>query len=268
MSNAPFKIAAVMMAFEESFVLRRTLPSLLAAVDQIVIVDMGSTDGSTALYAQMLRPQDLVVCYPRQALFTFGFSHPRNYGAQFAEAQWVLAIDADEWIDPADIVRLREVLAAPDAPAVMSVERLNYSRADDLHIDDLSAVLQRAPRVREVHRRLHRPLQTIRWEGLIHEDMWWDGESAYLRCGVSGLTLHHLNHYKPQGSEEGKTGLYSFLTLRALRYPGFRPGTNPFWLTDYVRDHFPTLLTRANAFAMREGLSPLIESELRERMLG
>ena len=97
-------IAAVVLAYNELDMLRLTLTAIKAAVDHVVVVDMGFTDGSAMLYRSILGPGDKVVPYDRLQLALGGFAQARNHGASFATADWIFAVDSDEWIDPDEVL--------------------------------------------------------------------------------------------------------------------------------------------------------------------
>ncbi|MGQ9853751.1 MAG: glycosyltransferase family 2 protein, partial [Candidatus Oleimicrobiaceae bacterium] len=90
---------------EERFI-GKCLASVQGAVDEIVIVDTGSTD-KTGEIAEKFGAK--VYHHPWQD----SFSEARNYGLQFVASQWVLVLDADEELERADIGLLRKAVQAP-----------------------------------------------------------------------------------------------------------------------------------------------------------
>lgn len=102
------KLSAVLIVRDAA----QVLPACLAALqfcDEILVVDSGSTD-ATVQIAQRSGARMIE-------------THWRGFGAQrqFAVAQaahdWVLCIDADEWVTPELRESIRAVLAVPAAPA-------------------------------------------------------------------------------------------------------------------------------------------------------
>jgi len=69
-------------------------------VDEIVVVDTGSTDATR----RIARARGA-----RLYSFTWAddFAAARNHGVARARGRWILYIDADEWMRPADAARLR-----------------------------------------------------------------------------------------------------------------------------------------------------------------
>jgi len=258
------KIAALVLAYNEAEMLQHTLPAMKQCVDEIIVVDMGSDDGSFEIYEKFLTEADRVVSYPRSNLFAFGFAHPRNYGTQFTRANWVLAIDSDELVEPEQVRALRQL--DPGATRAFNVTRKNYQQAPGLGLHDLGQLIKDAPFTTEQHRRFHWNDPAMRWEGLIHEEIWDGGASAYATAGQVDVTLHHLNAYKTHGSAHEKQLLYSYITLKAVAFPRFQYGTNEYWFTTFVQQNFSSLVEYANAFSDAQGLPRLPMSLLTEAL--
>ncbi|CAB3395200.1 glycosyltransferase family 2 protein [Kyrpidia spormannii] len=102
-------VAAVIVAKNESRSIGRCLESLKGAVDEILVVDTGSTD-DTAAVAETF-PGVRVLFYA----WNDNFAAARNFGLDNIAADWVLWIDADEWVHPDDKPLIREAAAMLDA---------------------------------------------------------------------------------------------------------------------------------------------------------
>ena len=112
-----YKISAVVIAYNDAPNMRRCLDSL-HWVDEIVVVDSHSTDGTTEI---CLEYTDKVFHYPFE-----GFGALRNQAITHATHEWILSLDTDEWVTP-DIQREIEGLLAHDPPAqAYFVPRRNY----------------------------------------------------------------------------------------------------------------------------------------------
>ena len=109
--SAPMnRIALVVIARNEARCIQRCLHSARAWVDEMWVLDTGSTDDTVALAAG---------CGAQVAAFDWidDFSAARNAALALTDAPWRLVLDADEWI--ADTAQARQVLrglrlAAPD----------------------------------------------------------------------------------------------------------------------------------------------------------
>lgn len=92
------KVSIVIPAFNAEKTLTRTVDSVLAQTEkhwQMLIVDDGSTDTTLAL-AQQLTKTDLRITALSQK--NAGVSAARNLALHKAESEWVLFLDADDWL--------------------------------------------------------------------------------------------------------------------------------------------------------------------------
>lgn len=230
-----------------------TLPLLKSCVDEIVIVDMGSNDGSIETFSELLSKKDKIIHYDRKCLFQFGFGHPRNYGAKFATSEFILAIDADEALFPDEFNPAWN--AMDKRMRVFAANGRNYMNPNHDVLEEFSeetAALyeystQPCPRIY-----LNDPF--IRYEGIIHEAIWDRDRRGYdISPPFVSADIHHLAEFKPsRGQPQKKFDLYAYLMIKAHVYPGFQMyGWDP-GAIDRDRDN---LFKRANAFAIENGLS-------------
>jgi glycosyltransferase involved in cell wall biosynthesis len=111
-------ISAVVHTRNEERNLPYALRSIRPWVDEIVVVDMESTDGTVAIAE---RAGARVVAHP-----PMGFADPaRAFGCAQTRGEWILVLDADELVPPALARRLSEVAQREEADAVR-IPRLNY----------------------------------------------------------------------------------------------------------------------------------------------
>jgi hypothetical protein len=102
-------VSACLIARNEERCLDRCLTSLRGAVDEIVVVDTGSTDRTLEIArAHGARVGTFVWCDD--------FAAARNAALDLATGDWVLSIDADEWLAD-DACRRFVRIAAERAPA-------------------------------------------------------------------------------------------------------------------------------------------------------
>jgi glycosyltransferase involved in cell wall biosynthesis len=86
------RISAVLITKNEARNVERCLASLAPVVDEIVVVDDQSTDGTPALC------EGLGARVVQQAWL--GFGPQKNFANGLAQHDWILSIDADEALDP------------------------------------------------------------------------------------------------------------------------------------------------------------------------
>lgn len=101
------------------------LPTCLASVafaDEVVIVDSGSHDGTPELARQAGARVIETTDWP-------GFGPQKQRGLDAATGQWVLCIDADEWLDATLARSIQQVTAqstpADGAPVAYEIDRLS-----------------------------------------------------------------------------------------------------------------------------------------------
>ena len=99
-------LSLCMIVKDEDQFLPMCLDSVKDYVDEIIIVDTGSTD-KTVEIAHSYNAK--VYHHPWEN----SFSKARNYSLKYATCDWILILDADEEIDKEDAHRLKEVIKDP-----------------------------------------------------------------------------------------------------------------------------------------------------------
>ncbi|HWR09084.1 glycosyltransferase [Sporomusa sp.] len=102
MSN---KISLCMIVKNEEINLARCLQSVAGAVDEIIIVDTGSSD-------QTIRVAEQAGAQVVSHIWQDDFSAARNVSLELATGDWILFLDADETLEPGTAQGLRQVAAA------------------------------------------------------------------------------------------------------------------------------------------------------------
>ena len=163
------RVSACLIVKNEAAVIDRCLESLRAAVDEIVVVDTGSTDDTKM---RALKAGARVIETPWQD----DFAKARNAGLEAAGGDWILVVDADEWFASVEDARaLRDSL--PDQAAGGRIRLVNHLEGGRTHEVGLLRVIPRHA--------------AIRFEGRIHEQV----TGALSRLGwpiveVGGILQH------------------------------------------------------------------------------
>ena len=101
-------LSACMIVKNEEWTIRRCLESLQSLVDEIIVVDTGCTDNTIEIAKSF-------GC----KIFSFewdnDFSHARNAGIVHATGDWILVVDADEFVEPIERAVLQDFLRATPA---------------------------------------------------------------------------------------------------------------------------------------------------------
>lgn len=104
------RLSLCMIVRDESATLARCLDSVRGLVDEIVVVDTGSTDGTRAI-ARAHGAEVIDVPWRDD------FSAARNAGLERAHGVWILVLDGDEWLPPESVEPIRALAARPPAEA-------------------------------------------------------------------------------------------------------------------------------------------------------
>ncbi len=104
-------VSLCMIVRNEEKVLGRCLDSVADLVDEIVLVDTGSTDGTKAVAAQYeAKIYDMV--------WQDDFSAARNYAIEQCVGDYWMWLDADDVVEPDSRLKLRAILENPGADVV------------------------------------------------------------------------------------------------------------------------------------------------------
>lgn len=188
----PLLTASLIVRNEEKF-LGACLASLQGAVDEIVVVDTGSTDRSKEI------AESAGACvYDFQ--WTNNFSEARNRALDLSTGEWILYIDADEKVRPETVSNLRAELSDPSH---VGYEVLLHPRPNQTPYWVL---------------RLFRNHPSVRFRGIIHENMWPALQDFCARrggkIGKSALVLDHDGY---EGNQEAKNARNFPLLLESLK---------------------------------------------------
>lgn len=177
------KLSLCMIVKNEEKYLDECLASVRDYVDEMIILDTGSTDNTL----------DIARNYNTQ-IYQFDwindFSAARNASIQYAKGDWILWLDADERLIEPKYAQLRKKLTTENKPIAYLVEIHNYL-ADGKNY-----------KISHAHR-LFRNNQGIAFSGRIHEQIApsvtkLGGEERH-----SGVVLEHFG-YGLQGTEKAK----------------------------------------------------------------
>lgn len=163
------------------------LPGCLASVadlvDEIVVVDTGSSDATKAVAAQF---------GPKVKLFDFpwcdDFAAARNESLRRAGGDWVLWLDADDRLDETNRQRLARLLA--QLPQSGGSPELVVYLMQCLNVSSVEAAATTALE----HGRLFRNDPRLRWEYRVHEQIVPAIERLGGRTLKSDVAIHHFGY--------------------------------------------------------------------------
>ena len=217
-ARAPIPVTAVIPTLNESGQIDAAIKALSWA-DQVIVADGGSTDDTVAL------AKAAGACVITLSGSTIGGQ--RNAGIELAKNNWVLAIDADERVDPILVEEIAGVVKSTGAagPSAYGFRFRN---------EYLGRELKHGPWGRDWHVRLFTRDQRYTTTN-VHEGLEVRGTTGSLR----GAMIHRP--YRDIAHHAAKIMKYARWGADDLRAKGRRPSlwalvTRPAWR--FVRDYF------------------------------
>ncbi len=170
------RLSLCMIVRDEQEMLPRCLASVADAVDEIVIVDTGSTDATV----------EIARSFGARVLFhewTGSFAQARNVSFDAAKGDWLLCLDADE------------VLVEEDAPLLRSLTGRTWREAFYLSETNYTGDLEDGTAVTHNALRVFRNRPEYRFEGRLHEQI-AHCLPGYLpeRIEASGVRIEHYGY--------------------------------------------------------------------------
>jgi tetratricopeptide (TPR) repeat protein len=181
--HGAIRLSAPLIVRNEERFLPGCLRSIRDLVDEIVVVDTGSTDRTREIARDF---GGRVVEVPWED----DFAAARNAALDLARGDWILYVDADERVRPCDAARVRAQL---EEPSRVGYQVLLHPRPGFTPYWEL---------------RLFRNHPLIRFRGVIHENI-WPGVQAYRLAfggdiGRSDLVLDHEGYEGDQAHKHAR----------------------------------------------------------------
>ncbi len=175
-----YPISAIIIALNEADRIPRALASL-SWVDQVVVVDAGSRDGTPELAAQAGAE---VVHHDWE-----GYSKQKAFAVGLTRHQWVLWVDADEEVSPELRRSIEETLMRPalgERPSAYAMNRRTWY---------LGRFLRFGGWYPDRKVRLFNKARAALDGSLIHEGLHVDGPVGFLRGDLLHYSYRNLDHH-------------------------------------------------------------------------
>lgn len=242
MNQNTMGLALTMIVKNEENCIKRCLDSVIDIVDEMVIVDTGSTDKTI----------DICRSYNAQVFnysWNNNFAEARNFGLDKVTQDWVLWLDADEEVAREN----REQLSNQDLfdnYDALSVPLINFY-GEKVDYDEIAQIAQ--PRFFRNH-------MGFRFENKIHE--WLNISSAYDqdRVGFLDLKIYHYGYLNTQVENKQKFLRNVKLLLQELKEEKNHAWTHYYLAMEYYRrNQFKSSFEHVNqsiTLFIKEGIIP------------
>lgn|GEM_PF-959623 len=191
---SPPRISLCMIAKDEEDFIARCLDSVKEVVGQIIVVDTGSTDRTK----EVAREFGAEVY---QIRWEDDFSKARNYSLSLASGDWILVLDADEWMDPGSKDPIKAIVSSPWPdpfyPPIYMAKMINYLDDEE---NPAKAVIHFNPR-------LFPNDPSIKFRGRIHEQVFHIdrfGRTEDMKIMAPDILIHHIGYTPKVKAKKGK----------------------------------------------------------------
>jgi glycosyltransferase involved in cell wall biosynthesis len=189
-------LSVCMIARDEERWIGRALASVAEVADDLVVVDTGSAD-ATAAIAQAHGARVFHIPWEGD------FAKARNHALERARGQWILVLDADEYLHPEDKNKLRKLVQrAPVDVAAFTVTELNLASENPEDVQDQFSPI-----------RLFRNTPYHRFRGRVHEQI---AATLRGRLSVSDVRILHTGYLADVVETKQKPRRNVSLLLKAL----------------------------------------------------
>lgn len=209
-------LALCMIVKNEAHILERCLQSVQELVDQVIVVDTGSTDNTVEVARQ---------CGASVFYFEWcdDFAAARNFSLSRATTDWILVLDADEAIDSKDHADIVELINGPQRNCYQLIQR-HYT--NEHRINGFIPVCGEYPEwekgaggyfesglVRLIPRS-----KSVYYQYRIHELLEPSiNESMSFRVLETDIRIHHFGHLHKEKKVHEKAPLYRRLGNEKVR---------------------------------------------------
>ena len=174
------KISACYIVKNEEKNLRTSLDSLKDSADEIIIVDTGSTDNTL----EVAKSFGAKIFYE---VWQDDFSAPRNIALDYAEGDWIIFLDADEYFTAETAKNIRTVIENIGEENIggLLIHLVNIDVENENRVMDSAFVL-----------RIFRNLRGLQYVGKIHEELKWFNKNLPNMIPIPAeiLTLYHTGY--------------------------------------------------------------------------
>ncbi len=203
-----------MIVKNEERYLEQCLNSIKSLIDEIIIVDTGSTDKTKEIAKKF-----------KARIFGFkwndNFSEARNESLKHAAKDWILVLDADEIIEKNDSEKIKSLIeTAENDIAGFALEQRSYINSYFegalKNNSDFELVKKYPFYISNFLVRLFRNKLNLKFKNKVHELIEDSIEEKKLKYKESDIIIHHFGSLEDEKSIEETAEKYSRIILRQL----------------------------------------------------
>lgn len=185
------KISACYITKNEEKNLSRSIETIATAVDELIVVDTGSTDKTC----------DVAKSYGARVydyVWQNDFSGPRNFAIEQATGDYILFMDADEYFSAETCGNLRNVLEKNKLYDALLIKRYDIDRDEEDILGEIFVL------------RAFKRKPNLRYQGRIHEELCDAGKAInnVAMLGADVLKLYHTGYNSSVNKEKAERNLH------------------------------------------------------------
>ncbi len=204
-------LSLCMIVKDEEQWLQQCLDSVKGLVDEIIIVDTGSSD----------KTKDIAKKF-RAKIFDFtwndNFADARNFSISKATGSWILWLDADETIAQKDHSLIKRIIREEQFPLVVLEQRhytndtknLLFKKIDQMYEEQANGFAGYYP---TLITRLFKNNLGLQFDGAVHETLARSMQQLGLKFLQTDIPIHHYQHAKNDALMQVKKKKYAHLLL-------------------------------------------------------
>lgn len=171
------KISACYIVKNEAKNIAKSIASISNQVDEIIVVDTGSSDDTLAILAQL---EVSVYAMPWEE----DFSAARNFALSKATGEWLILLDADEYFTDDTKENLRQLIMMSASYNGCMIPMVNLDATTNQELDSFYQL------------RAVRNLSGLAYHGRVHEELLVNGEvlSSLVQVGADVLKIYHTGY--------------------------------------------------------------------------
>lgn len=200
-------ISLCMITKNEEKNIERCLNSVKDLVDEMIIIDTGSTDRTKEICKKFAAEGKFFDFKIFDFKWCDDFSAARNFGLQYATKDWILVLDADEALDKNGIKEIKELAKKESDFDAYLMPQINYS--NNRQIAGFKPADNNLLHRFEGHYvsmicRLFKNKKNYRFSGIVHELVEPSIKEKNGRLAVSNVLVHHFGNADEKETKKKK----------------------------------------------------------------